>query len=68
MPCEISTISFKPADFFEKNPALDIPMSTQAFNKSVLVEDPFAVPAVKPEEGGASCCESGTTEVAKSKL
>ncbi|KAL1297654.1 hypothetical protein AAFC00_006209 [Neodothiora populina] len=68
MPVEITTISLKPADFFDRNPALDVPVSTQNFNKSTLVQDPFAVPAVKLDQKGASdevsCCESG----ARSKL
>ena len=38
MPVEIITVSLKPADFFEFNPALDVPQSTQDFNRSVLVE------------------------------
>jgi len=37
MPSEIITISLKPADFFDRNPALDVPQSTQKNNKSVLV-------------------------------
>lgn len=44
MPVEIMTVSLKPADFFELNPALDVPQSTQEFNRSVLVE------------AGATCC------------
>jgi primary-amine oxidase len=36
MPCEIIKVSLKPVNFFEKNPALDVPPSTQSFNKSVL--------------------------------
>ncbi|KAJ3546099.1 hypothetical protein NM208_g2167 [Fusarium decemcellulare] len=36
MPVEVSTISLKPADFFTRNPALDVPQSTQATNRSVL--------------------------------
>jgi primary-amine oxidase len=36
MPCEIIKVSLKPVNFFEKNPALDVPPSEQAFNKSVL--------------------------------
>lgn len=39
MPCEISVISLKPADFFEANPAIDVPQSTQKVNKSVLIGD-----------------------------
>ncbi|KAH8807776.1 copper amine oxidase [Xylogone sp. PMI_703] len=37
MPVETMTIALKPVDFFDRNPALDVPPSTQAFNKSVLV-------------------------------
>lgn len=37
MPVEIATVALKPADFFEKNPALDVPPSVQEVNKSVLV-------------------------------
>ncbi|EXJ76256.1 uncharacterized protein A1O5_00764 [Cladophialophora psammophila CBS 110553] len=37
MPVEILTVALKPVDFFEKNPALDVPPSTQSINKSVLV-------------------------------
>lgn len=50
MPVEISTISLKPADFFTKNPALDVPQSTQAANKSHLVE-------AEPEKT-ISCCHT----------
>jgi primary-amine oxidase len=35
MPCEILKIGFKPVNFFDKNPALDVPPSEQSFNKSV---------------------------------
>jgi primary-amine oxidase len=35
MPCEILKVAFKPVNFFDKNPALDVPPSTQAFNQSV---------------------------------
>jgi primary-amine oxidase len=53
MPVEIITVSLKPADFFEFNPALDVPPSTQAFNKSTLVEEKTTSEAV---EGNDSCC------------
>lgn len=36
MPCETHTISLKPADFFTRSPAIDVPASTQKENKSVL--------------------------------
>ncbi|KAF2102461.1 hypothetical protein NA57DRAFT_32586 [Rhizodiscina lignyota] len=41
MPCEITTISLKPSDFFERNPAIDVPQSRQEDNKSVLVGSPM---------------------------
>lgn len=68
MPVEVSTISFKPADFFTRNPALDVPMSRLAENKSVLVEDPFPTSSVKVREGEVECCRGQESEVAKSKL
>ena len=37
MPCEVFRMHLKPSHFFTQNPALDIPQSTQKFNKSVLV-------------------------------
>jgi len=37
MPCEILKVSFKPVNFFTKNPALDVPPSEQAFNESTLL-------------------------------
>ena len=39
MPVEIMKVSFKPVNFFDKNPAIDVPPSTQEVNKSVLVSD-----------------------------
>ena len=36
MPCEIIKVSLKPVNFLEKNPALDVPPSTQSFDKSLL--------------------------------
>lgn len=37
MPVEIHAIHLKPSGFFEMNPALDLPLSTQAMNQSTLV-------------------------------
>ncbi|PGH35806.1 primary-amine oxidase [[Emmonsia] crescens] len=39
MPVERISIMLKPDGFFEKNPALDVPPSNQAFNRSQLHED-----------------------------
>uniref|UniRef100_A0A060T8X0 Amine oxidase n=1 Tax=Blastobotrys adeninivorans TaxID=409370 RepID=A0A060T8X0_BLAAD len=37
MPTEMLKIQLVPADFFDKSPAIDVPPSTQAFNRSVDV-------------------------------
>ncbi|KAH8892169.1 amine oxidase [Thozetella sp. PMI_491] len=47
MPVEKMMVSLKPLNFFTRNPALDVPISNQADNKSVLVED---------DAGPSSCC------------
>ncbi|RFU34157.1 hypothetical protein B7463_g2143, partial [Scytalidium lignicola] len=49
MPVEMLKVGFKPDGFFEKNCALDVPGSTQSFNKSVLVE-------VRESDPEDSCC------------
>ncbi|RMZ75835.1 hypothetical protein DV737_g5102, partial [Chaetothyriales sp. CBS 132003] len=37
MPAETLKVMLKPVNFFTKNPALDVPPSTQTFNQSTLV-------------------------------
>lgn len=37
MPCEVLKVSFKPVNFFDRNPALDVPPSEQGFNRSTLL-------------------------------
>ncbi|KAK0114069.1 hypothetical protein ONS95_014308 [Cadophora gregata] len=37
MPCEVLKVAFKPVNFFDKNPALDVPQSVQSFNRSTLM-------------------------------
>jgi len=54
MPCDTMTVSLKPSGFFDQNPALDVPQSTQAGNGSRLVEDEALKHAV---EGQASGCK-----------
>ncbi|KAK6227466.1 copper amine oxidase [Colletotrichum tabaci] len=39
MPCEKMAVGLKPANFFRGNPALDVPISSQDGNRSVLVQD-----------------------------
>lgn len=58
MPCEILKVSLKPVNFFEKNPAIDVPPSTQAFNQSVLVSGSHMQPSQEARVNG-----NGTTEV-----
>lgn len=36
MPVERVSVMLKPDGFFTKNPALDVPQSSQAFNQSTL--------------------------------
>lgn len=38
MPCEVLRVSLKPANFFVRNPAIDVPPSEQRVNGSVLVD------------------------------
>jgi primary-amine oxidase len=49
MPMERISVMLRPDGFFTKNPALDVPPSTQSFNKSTLHPEPAPAPA-------ASCC------------
>lgn len=49
MPCETMMVSLKPSGFFEYNPALDVPQSTQRANQSVLYEE-------RQGQSKDSCC------------
>jgi primary-amine oxidase len=49
MPVEKMMVTLKPLNFFTRNPALDVPISNQADNKSVLVTD---------EAEAGSCCST----------
>ncbi|KAK4244206.1 copper amine oxidase [Corynascus novoguineensis] len=54
MPVEKMVVGLKPVNFFERNPALDVPPSTQERNLSVLVkkEDEDG----EGDEGVVECC------------
>ncbi|KAF2195382.1 hypothetical protein K469DRAFT_698975 [Zopfia rhizophila CBS 207.26] len=58
MPCEILKIHLKPVNFFDRNPALDVPPSEQSFNKSVLVSEKHHQPSGEGKVGtnGGVCC------------
>ncbi|KAK6464070.1 copper-containing amine oxidase [Scheffersomyces coipomensis] len=49
MPVETHNIHLVPFNFFDKNPALDIPQATQSFNKSTLYAN---------NEEAQSCCKT----------
>jgi len=63
MPCEQIKVAFKPVNFFDKNPALDVPPSTQGFNKSTLVSEAHHQGAVEGKVGadGQVCCATETS-------
>ncbi|KAH6662112.1 amine oxidase [Halenospora varia] len=44
MPAEKMMVTLKPVNFFNKNPAMDVPISMQEVNKSVLVKDNSCCP------------------------
>ena len=59
MPCEVIKVALKPVNFFDKNPALDVPPSTQAFNNSVLLSNGEA--KTNGVNGDACCAVNGTS-------
>jgi len=67
MPAEVIKVSFKPTNFFEKNPAIDVPPSSQAFNKSVLLSEQHHQGGAEAtiDANGKACC---TGETPSSKL
>ncbi|KAL8735616.1 MAG: hypothetical protein Q9166_000785 [cf. Caloplaca sp. 2 TL-2023] len=61
MPCEIIEVAFKPVNFFDKNPALDVPPSRQEVNQSTLLtSEQHYQPSVEAKVGGNGemCCSS----------
>ncbi|KAL8925133.1 MAG: hypothetical protein Q9208_003638 [Pyrenodesmia sp. 3 TL-2023] len=61
MPCEVIHVAFKPANFFDKNPALDVPPSSQETNRSTLLEaEGHHQGSVEAKVGqkGEVCCSS----------
>lgn len=56
MPCEVLKVSFKPVNFFARNPAIDVPPSTQEFNKSTLLASAHQQGAEVVGEVGADGC------------
>ena len=65
MPCEILKVSFKPVNFFSKNPAIDVPPSTQDFNKSTLLAGVHhqSAGAAKVDAEGCVSCEKSSSKL-----
>ncbi|RMJ13101.1 hypothetical protein BHE90_004937 [Fusarium euwallaceae] len=58
MPCETMMVSLKPSGFFEHNPALDVPQSTQRSNQSTLYEEQLLPVVLGKHKSAQICCES----------
>ncbi len=60
MPCEIIQVALKPSNFFERNPAIDVPPSRQEVNRSVVAGEVHRQPVVEAVVGGKGevCCSS----------
>ena len=68
MPCEILKVSFKPVNFFDRNPAIDVPPSTQIFNQSTLGAEAHRQGGdLEKKVGQSGCCE-GASATGKAKL
>lgn len=55
MPCETVRVAFRPANFFDRNPAIDVPPSTQAVNCSVALNgamEGMSLGGKRGKEGG----------------
>jgi primary-amine oxidase len=65
MPVEIIKLSMKPVNFFERNPAIDVPPSTQEFNKSVLAAEQHHQGGVEGvvKSNGDVCCEAPSSKL-----
>ncbi|KAK5704182.1 hypothetical protein LTR97_003195 [Elasticomyces elasticus] len=64
MPCEIIKVALKPVNFFERNPAIDVPPSTQEFNKSTLLSETHQqgfVEGTITSDGGVCCSTPATS-------
>ena len=56
MPCEIISVALKPSNFFSANPALDVPISEQRFNKSTLYGAESYIPRGHERKVGECGC------------
>ena len=64
MPVEMLRVALKPVNFFDKNPALDVPPSEQSNNRSVEVKANGETHLQGIVEGEAEgCCNGGSTKL-----
>lgn len=65
MPVEIIKVAMKPVNFFERNPAIDVPPSTQEFNKSVLAAEQHRQGSTEGvvSANGDVCCENPSSKL-----
>ncbi|KAK5169128.1 uncharacterized protein LTR77_006437 [Saxophila tyrrhenica] len=65
MPCEIVKVAMKPVNFFDRNPAIDVPPSTQEFNKSTLLSERHQQGGVegKVDGNGDVCCTTTSSKL-----
>lgn len=70
MPAEKLSVHFKPVNFFDKNPAIDVPPSTQVFNQSTLLSEAHQQGSLEMTVGSdgqvGDCCSASPAE--KSRL
>ncbi|OMP85109.1 Copper amine oxidase 1 [Diplodia seriata] len=64
MPVEVLKVALKPVNFFDRNPALDVPPSEQGFNRSTSAQEKHQQSAgtATVGSGGAleECCKPGS--------
>ena len=61
MPCETLKVMLKPVNFFDRNPAIDVPPPNQGVSKSVELAEEHRQPAAveaKVGKEGEVCCSS----------
>ena len=65
MFCETIKVSMKPVNFFDRNPAIDVPPSTQAFNKSTLLSEAHKQGSTEGEvsSSGEVCCSGPSSKL-----
>ncbi|KAH3684622.1 hypothetical protein WICPIJ_004410, partial [Wickerhamomyces pijperi] len=57
MPSDFMQFIVGPSSFFERNPALDVPLATNKVNKSKYYEDVVAGAGVKSNSTSQECCK-----------